>query len=61
MTLCSYMLFRDKKGELTELLRHNFTSDTDYYMAIMATREMPNIAKTISEKDRILDIIKKKR
>jgi len=55
------MLFRDKKGELIELLRHNFTSDTDYYMAIMATRGIPNIAKTCSERKKIVDIIKKRR
>ena len=61
MSLYSYMLFRDKDGQLVELLRCKFTSDTDYYRAIIKTRETPNIAKTSSAKDKIVDIIKRKR
>lgn len=61
MTLCSYMLFRDKEGELVELLRHKFTSDTDYYTAIMSLNGMPNIAKTSSERKKIVGIIKRKK
>ena len=61
MSLYSYMLFRDKGGQLVELLRCKYTSDTDYYKAIIKTRTTPNIAKTSSVKDKIVDIIKRKR
>ena len=61
MSLYSYMLFRDKDGQLVELMRCKFTSDTDYYKAIIKTRDTPNIAKTSSAKDKIVGIIKRKR
>lgn len=57
----SYMLFRNRKGELVELLRCRFTSDTDYYKAIMANHRFINIAKENSERKKIIGIIKRKK
>ena len=55
------MLFRNKEGKLVELMRCKFTSDTDYYKAIMENRGSTNIAKANSERKKIIDIIKRKR
>jgi hypothetical protein len=55
------MLFRNKEGELVELLKCEFTSDTDYYKAIIASRGFTNIAKENSERKKIIDVIKRKR
>ncbi len=55
------MLFRDKEGVLIELLRCEFTSDTDYYKAILTSRVIVNIAKATSERNKIIDIIKRKK
>ena len=55
------MLFRNKEGELIELLRCEFTSDTDYYKAILTSRGIVNIAKAKSERTKIIGIIKRKK
>ena len=55
------MLFRNKEGKLVELMRCKFTSDTDYYKAIMDNRGLTNIAKANSERSKIIDIIKRKK
>ena len=55
------MLFRNKDGALIELLRCEFTSDTDYYKAILANCGIVNIAKAKSERTKIIGIIKRKK
>jgi hypothetical protein len=55
------MLFRNKEGDLIELMRCKFTSDTDYYKAIMENRGLANIAKANSERNKIIGIIKRKK
>ena len=55
------MLFRNKDGALIELLRCEFTSDTDYYKEILASRGIVNIAKEKSERNKIIGIIKRKK
>ena len=55
------MLFRNKEGKLVELMKCKFTSDTDYYKAIMDNRGLTNIAKANSERNKIIGIIKRKK
>jgi hypothetical protein len=55
------MLFRNNEGKLVELLRSEYTSDTDYYRAIMEYRGLSNIAKANSERKKIVGIIKRKK
>ena len=62
MSLYSYMLFRDKEGQLVELLRCKFTSDTDYYRAIIGRpARHPTSLKQVPRRNKIVDIIKRKR
>ena len=55
------MLFRDKDGEVFELLRSSFVSDLDYYKTLMSRKGYNDFAKGKSSKDVVLDIIRKGR
>ena len=59
------MLFRNKQGELVEILRKNYNNDKSYYNSIIALK-YPNYSNTITETNKttettemILNILKK--
>ena len=52
------MLFRDKDGEVFELLMSSFVSDIDYYKTLIARKGYKDFAKGKSSKDDVLDIIR---
>jgi hypothetical protein len=55
------MLFRDKDGELFELMRDSFVSDKEYYKILMSRKGYNDFAKDKSSKDIVIDIIRKGR
>jgi len=53
------MLFRNKQGELVEILRKNYNNDKSYYNSIIALK-YPNYSNTTNKTtEMILNILKK--
>lgn len=55
------MLFRNKQGELVEILRKNYNNDKSYYNSIIALKypNYSNTNKTNKTTEMILNILKK--
>ena len=51
------MLFRNHTGKIVEINRIDYITDKEYYLAIMATKNMVPIAK--DESQQIFDYLKK--
>ena len=54
------MLFRDKQGKIIEICKKDYINDTDYYKAIMNTKESLNTKEynNSDEFERITNLIK---
>ena len=52
------MIFRDTKGQLIEILRENYTTDSEYYRAIMKTMGLEPSSKVNDGKNLIIDILR---
>ena len=50
------MLFRNKQGELVEILRKNYNNDKSYYNSIIALK-YPIYSNTITETNKTTEII----
>lgn len=53
------MLFRDRKGNLVEICKKNYTNDKDYYSDIMKIKGFVSKTSKYTELNRIMDLIKK--
>ena len=54
------MLFRDKQGKIVEICKKDYINDTDYYKAIMNTKNTSNTSQYNNgdEFERITNLIK---
>jgi len=50
------MLFRNKQGELVEILRKNYNNDKSYYNSIIALK-YPNYSNPTTETNKTTEII----